>query len=177
MAFVEARITSITPGANAILNGGAIATVPMLFSNILNYCTIELLRLVKNEAPKGRGRFADAHAAILVMPLQKFIVNTITAAQGASYLGTSIYQNGEFLWKFIVNGHVVLRTAKADRWWFWYLTEHLGGFYDNKTGSGNRYVPPDDYPSRAINELIGSGYIQIIAQQQIQVWLSSGGGE
>lgn len=141
-----------------------------LLSRILNRVTLQIEKVMKMPgfAPRDRGYFASQHFSLLSEPLKKYILNPVRVGMNATYLGVSIYQNGESLWKFIVNGHRVLTTTKSRRWWFWYLKNELGGSYKRKTNGSPGYVPPDDYIQRAVNAVVGSGFVQKVAQEEIE---------
>lgn len=52
-------------------------------------------------------------------------------------------------WDYVVGGHDVFGPIFSDlqrRWWFWYLNEVLGGWYENKTMG---YYEGVDYPLSA----------------------------
>ena len=154
----------IGEGAKKIVEPNTSAIPEGLISPILNRVTLKLEAIIKMQgfAPRDKGRFAGAHRSVLESLLTKYIMNDIRVGMNASYLGISISQSGEFLWKYIVNGHSVLTTLRAKRWWW---ATHPEG-YERKTSGAKGYVPPNDYLTRAVNALISSGFIQSVVAEE-----------
>lgn len=151
--------------ARKVLRGGGRDDVKQLMNMILNDVTLMVERIIKQRgfAPRAKGHFAAKHQSQLEDQLVKKIINTLRV------------ENGEYLWKYIVEGHHVLTTDKARKWWFWYLHNKLGGSYERKTSGPSGYVPGDNYHERALHMVVDGGYIQNIVRNRVREYIASGG--
>lgn len=77
----------------------------------------------------------------------------------------------EEYWKYVVGGHYSLTTERQRAWWFWYLEEVLGGQYQRKTDGPTGYVPPDNYPERALDHVIKSNMIDAHGKARISQFI------
>ncbi len=154
----------LTPGARKLLEGKHDIQKGIL-SPSLDRIADKTVTIIKKPgmAPRDEGHFASRHQADKSQPLRKKIINPVRV------------EDGRYLWTYIVNGHMVLTTEKARRWWFWHLKNELGGKYTRKTpGKASGYVPPDRYPTRAVAELVNSGHVDKIVLEEFRRYFHGG---
>lgn len=168
----SAELEFKTAGAKKLYEGIPTEEVQELISTIMNKSTLKIEKTIKkpgyaprdNSAFGEHGLFAARHRAQLNETMVKYITNPERVS------------NGEFLWKYIVGGHRVLTTPKSRKWWFWHLKHELGGVYERKTpgqsvlhkGERFSYVPPNNYVKRASDDVFKSGYINMVAKQELK---------
>jgi hypothetical protein len=162
----------LTPGVRKLLEGKPDIEKGIL-SPSLDRLADKTVTIIKKPgmAPRDEGHFAARHQADKSHPTRKKIINPVRV------------ENGRYLWTYIVNGHMVLTTEKARKWWFWHLKNELGGKYTRKTpgqsvmGPGGKavgYVPPDRYPARAVAELVNSGQVDKIVLEEFRRYFHGG---
>ena len=153
----------LTPGARKLLEGSGDMEKQILSSS-LDKLADKTVTIIKKPgmAPRDEGHFAARHQADKSEPLRKKIINPVRV------------ENGRFLWVYITEGHKVLTTEKARRWWFWHLKNELGGKYGRKTSGKGGYVPPDRYPNRALNELVNSGQVDKVVLEEFRRYFHGG---
>jgi hypothetical protein len=132
----------LSPGAQKLLKHDSSHKIEIILRNISKETGRELEKTMKipGYAPRDTNNFAKNHHTI-TEGLQTFVINPTTVS------------NGQYLWRYIVGGHHVLTTNKSRKWWFWHLKNKLNNNYTRKTQGPPGYVPPNNYPTRALETI------------------------
>lgn len=156
---------NISPGLKALLGSDANKAV----GGMVNEAALKCENIIKQPGYAPRGEKQST--------LKGFGAGGGGLAAGHRVIGSGltrrIVNNVEYV-KYVLSGHRVLTTPRSRRWWFWYLNTQLGGQYSRKTSGGRGYVPPNNYPGRAVVALTRGNALGMIERKWTNKFLHGG---